>query len=79
MILQGRSGFDHQWGCQNMGLPSSFSVKPNTLRVGVPEYDFVAQQRWSSDMQSEMSYTQGSIQTFDSKGKPSDAKSDQND
>ena len=50
-----------------------------TADVPVPDYDWKRQQRWNENMPVAGKYTGNSIQTFDNKGQPNDAKSDNND
>jgi len=61
-----------------MLTPSQIAVKPNVMSIRVPEYDFEGQNRWDGTLMAGH-YTSGSIQTFNSSGKPTDSKSDNND
>jgi len=56
--------------------PSQLSVKPSVMSIMVPDYDFEGQSRGTLMAGNN---TSGSIQTFDSSGKPKDATSDNND
>jgi hypothetical protein len=58
--------------------PSQLSIKPNIKQIVVPEYDFDNQIRWHTPVMAGR-YTYNSIQTFDNKGQPRDAQSDNND
>ena len=60
-----------------MLTPSELAEQPKVLNVVVPDYDFEKQSR--TDGMTTMAYTGGSVQTFNSQGKPNDSKSDQND
>jgi len=61
-----------------MLTPSQIAVKPNIKSILVPDYDFEGQNRWDGTLIAG-SYTSGSIQTFNTDGKPSDSESDNND
>ena len=61
-----------------MLTPSQIAVKPNVKSILVPDYDFEGQNRWDGTLIAG-SYTSGSIQTFNTDGKPSDSESDNND
>jgi hypothetical protein len=60
-----------------MLLPSLLAVKPTVQSLVMCDYDFQGQNRWDSTLH--MSTTSGTLQTFNSSGKPSDSKSDPND
>jgi hypothetical protein len=51
---------------------------PQTMPIAVPEYDFDNDMRWNGTILAG-AYTSNSIQTFDSKGSPNDARSDNTD
>lgn len=58
-------------------LPAQIARVPVALPIVTPEYDFDSEVRWKSDILA--SYTSGSIQTFNSSGKPSDNRGDNTD
>lgn len=57
--------------------PVTISEKPSTAEFPLPAYDWNEQRRHPTIIAG--SYTSGSIQTFNSQGKPSDSRSDNND
>lgn len=61
-----------------MLTPSQLAIEPNVMPLVVPNYDFEKQSRWDGTLMAG-SYTNNSIQTFNSKGQPADAKSDNTD
>lgn len=56
--------------------PIKLSESPSTSDFPLPAYDWNKQTRHDTIVAS---YTSNSLQTFNSKGQPSDAKSDNND
>jgi|GEM_PF-1628137 len=59
--------------------PSQLSQIPAVVNFEVPDYSFEGQHRWNETLLMAGKYTGSSIQTFDSKGKPNDSRSDNND
>ena len=60
--------------------PADVAVPPPVQNVVVPEYDFLAQQRWiGSEIKVAGNFTMGSRQSFDSNGRPYDNAGDNND
>jgi hypothetical protein len=60
--------------------PADVAVVPLVQNVVVPDYDFVAQRRWSgSEIKLAGSFTAGSVQTYNFQGKPVDSQMDSND
>jgi hypothetical protein len=59
-----------------MLTPNQLGLKPNVREVTLPDYNFERQARGSA---LEMSHTFNSIQTFNTKGQPSDSKNDNTD
>jgi hypothetical protein len=60
----------------SMITPSQLGKKPVVRQLVVPDYDYEGQTRTGLFA---MSYTTNSIQTFNHKGVPTDARSDNND
>ena len=61
-----------------MLTPSSLAVAPHVMEIVVPPYDFNTQSRPIAPL-SFGKYTMGSIQTFNTQGKPNDKAGDSND
>jgi hypothetical protein len=59
--------------------PADVAVAPLVQNIVVPDYDFVAQRRWSGSETKLASFTAGSVQTYDFQGKPNDSQMDNND
>ena len=57
--------------------PATLAERPSTFAERIPEYQWESQQRYGHI--SAGRYTSRSQQTFDSKGQPKDANSDNND
>jgi hypothetical protein len=59
-----------------MATPFTLSKPASAIAEAIPEYDWKNQSRGSIIVGR---YTSGSIQTYNSKGQPSDSKADQDD
>lgn len=60
-----------------MQSPSTLCENPSTTEFQLPAYDWNKQTRHDTIVAGRATYN--SVQTFDSSGKPTDAKSDDND